>query len=127
MLTDQCQSIDGVGKNRYAIHVYVWREIMAHVTAGLALPKASSNDSDVATKSHVLLNCPREGGLYFLDTVVEHVASLARADLIRIDPQDLEEMAGDFLGDTKYCTYIKRPYSYLLVGESITNGNQSSG
>ncbi|KAF8420081.1 hypothetical protein EV426DRAFT_700708 [Tirmania nivea] len=90
------------GKNRYAIHVYIWREIMAHVTAGLALPKASSNDSDVATKSHVLLKCPREGGLYFLDSVVEHAASLARADVVRIDPQDLEEMAGDYLGDAKY-------------------------
>ncbi|RPB28052.1 AAA-domain-containing protein [Terfezia boudieri ATCC MYA-4762] len=74
---------------------------MAHVTAGLALPKASSNDSDVATKSHVLLKCPREGGLYFLDSVVEHAASLARADVVRIDPQDLEEIAGDCLGDTK--------------------------
>ena len=102
-LTDhRSPSPDRVGKNRYAIHVYIWREIMAHVTAGLALPKASSNDSDVATKSHVLLQCPREGGLYFLDSVVEHAASLARADVVRVDPQDLEEMAGDYLGDAKY-------------------------
>lgn len=78
---------------------------MAYVTAGLALPKASSDDSDVATKSHLLLRCPREGGVYFLDAIIEHVASLARADVVRIDPQDLEEMAGDFLGDTKYCSY----------------------
>jgi len=76
---------------------------MAHVTTGLALPKASANDSDVATKSQVLLKCPREGGLYFLDAVVEHAASLARADVVRIDPQDLEEMVGDYLGDAKYC------------------------
>ena len=84
--------------------MYVWREVMANVTAGLCLPKTSSNDSDVATKSHILLKCPREGGVYFLDTIVEHVASLTRADVVRIDPQDLEEMAGDYLGDTKYCS-----------------------
>ncbi|KAI5791698.1 hypothetical protein DFH27DRAFT_631466 [Peziza echinospora] len=87
---------------KYATHIYVWREIIANVQAGLALPKPSFHDSAVALKSHLVLKCPRDGGLYHLDTIVEHVAALARADIVKIDAQDLEEIAGDYLGDSKY-------------------------
>ena len=114
-VTEPPESAEGLIKNRYAMHVYVWREIMAYITAGLALPKVSSNDSDVATKSHCILRCPRDGGIYYLDTIVEHVASLTRADIVRIDPQDLEEMAGDYLGDTKFCSYSSPQCLWLLA------------
>ncbi|TGZ81276.1 AAA-domain-containing protein [Ascodesmis nigricans] len=51
-------------------------------------------------KAHCLLHLPKEGGVYFLDTLAEKLASDAGADLIRLDAQDLAEIGGDYLGDS---------------------------
>ncbi|KAL7270349.1 hypothetical protein RUND412_006953 [Rhizina undulata] len=87
---------------RYQMHENVWKEIVAHVRAGLILPKSSFLDSFAALKSHCLLHFPKEGGVYYLDAVTEKVAAEVGADLVRIDAQDLEEIAGDFLGDSRH-------------------------
>lgn len=86
---------------KYRLHQSVWNELLVHVYGGLMLPKASFVNSLAATKSHTILHYPKNGGLYFLDAVAEKVAAEVGATLIRIDAQDLEEIAGDFLGDTK--------------------------
>lgn len=92
-------------KYRYWVDDVVWKEIITHVQAGLMLPKATYLDSFASMKSNCLLHFPKEGGIYFLDAVVEAVASDVGADLVRIDAQDLEEIAGDFLGDSRHCEY----------------------
>ena len=115
---DNRPSPNHVIRGKYMIHVHVWREIMAYLHAGLSLPKSSYNDSAVAMKSHLLLRCPHEGGIFFLDSIVEHAAALVRADLVRLDVQDLEEMAGDFLGDAKYCTSSPP----LLISSDLPGG-----
>ncbi|KAH8152878.1 uncharacterized protein LAJ45_03104 [Morchella importuna] len=89
-------------KYRYWVDDVVWKEIITHVQAGLMLPKATYLDSFASMKSNCLLHFPKEGGIYFLDAVVEAVASDVGADLVRIDAQDLEEIAGDFLGDSRH-------------------------
>lgn len=98
---------DGVeledGKYRYWLDEPVWKEIQTHVQAGLMLPKAPFLNSFAAMKSNCLLHFPKEGGIYCLDAVVESVAADVGADLVRIDVQDLEEIAGDFLGDSRQC------------------------
>lgn len=90
-------------KHRYWLDESVWKEIQTHVQAGLMLPKAPFLNSFAAMKSNCLLHFPKEGGIYCLDAVVESVAADAGADLVRIDVQDLEEIAGDFLGDSTQC------------------------
>lgn len=92
-------------KHQYWLDETVWKEIQAHVQAGLMLPKATFLDSFAAMKSNCLLHFPKEGGIYCLDAVVESVAADAGADLVRIDAQDLEEIAGDFLGDSRQCRF----------------------
>ncbi|RPA86172.1 AAA-domain-containing protein [Ascobolus immersus RN42] len=87
--------------NKYRLSKAVWNEIIAHVRVGLLLPKASSGDNFASVKSHSILHCPKEGGVYFLDSISEKVARAIDADLVRIDAQDLEEIVGDYLGATR--------------------------
>lgn len=94
------------GGNRYTLPRPVWNEIIAHVRVGLLLPKAASGDYFASVKAHSILHCPKEGGIYFLDSVTEKIARAIGADLVRIDAQDLEEIVGDYLGATRSSKYL---------------------
>lgn len=84
---------------KYQIQQDIWLEIRAHVAAGLQLPSARYANSFPATKTHLVLHCPEEGGIFFLDAVVESIASDIGADLLCLDPQDIAELGGEYLGD----------------------------
>ncbi|KAI9820718.1 MAG: hypothetical protein M1827_005088 [Pycnora praestabilis] len=87
------------GEARYALHGNIRAEIIAVVRAGLSLPKPPFVDSFPAAKSNLLLHCPKDGGTYFLESIVEDVASIVGADLVRLDAQDIAEMSGNYLGE----------------------------
>jgi hypothetical protein len=89
-------------KERYHIHESVWNELTAYVRTGLLLPQDIFADGLAATKAHCLLHLPKDGGLYYLDAVAEKLAAEVGADLVRIDTQDVAEIAGDFLGDSRH-------------------------
>jgi len=74
-------------------------EIITMVSAGLQLPAARHIDSYAASKIHLLLHCPKNGGILYLDTVVQFIAQYHNADLISIDAQDIAEIAGEYAGD----------------------------
>lgn len=86
-------------EKRYQLHQEIWHEILAHIRAGLSLTGASYADSFPARKVHMLLQCPKDGGIYFLDSVVGKAAALVGADLIRLDAQDIAEIGGDYMGE----------------------------
>lgn len=85
----------------YVLNRTQWDEILASISAGLTLP--SPEDSGAAAesfanqKSHLKLLCPIDGGIYFLDKVVEDAASTLGADVVKIDPQSIAEIAGDYI------------------------------
>jgi hypothetical protein len=85
----------------YYLEENVWREIVATVKGGLLVSKPSSANSLAAMKSHCILQSPCRGSVYHLDSVVNKVAEDVGADIVRIDPLDLEEMIGDFVGDSR--------------------------
>jgi hypothetical protein len=87
---------------RYSLPEPLWKEIVAQVRSGLLLPKGAFADGLASTKSHCLLQFPKEGAVYYLDSVAEKVAAEVGADLIRIDVQDIAEIAGDYLGDSRH-------------------------
>ncbi|KAI9804618.1 MAG: hypothetical protein M1833_006692 [Piccolia ochrophora] len=95
--TERSQSIKP--EARYYLHTSLWNEILATVRTGLSLPTPAYADSFPAWKSHALLQCPKDGGIYFLDSIVEKVVSSVGADLIKLDAQDIAEIGGDYLGD----------------------------
>ncbi|MCJ1472007.1 hypothetical protein MMC13_000651 [Lambiella insularis] len=87
------------GNDTYVIDRDVLEEICAMVGAGMRPSSVQHAGSYAASKPHLLLQCPQEGGIFFLDTVVNHVASQRAADVIRIDAQDIAEIAAEQDGD----------------------------
>jgi hypothetical protein len=84
---------------RYDLHEDIWKEILSTVRAGLALPKPPFADSFPAAKAHVLLQCPKDGGIFFLDAIIEKVAFTLNANLVQLDAQDIAEIGGDYIGE----------------------------
>jgi hypothetical protein len=84
---------------RYNLHEDIWKEILSTIRAGLALPNPSFADGFPAAKAHVLLQCPKDGGIFFLDAIAEKAASALNADLVQLDAQDIAEIGGDYIGE----------------------------
>ncbi|KAI9884768.1 MAG: hypothetical protein M1823_003443 [Watsoniomyces obsoletus] len=84
---------------RYQLHENIWNEILANIRSGLALPTSHYANHFPAHKVHLVLQCPKDGGIYFLDAVVDKAAAAVGADLLRLDAQDLAESFGNYLGE----------------------------
>lgn len=91
--------VKGMSNDVYQIEKEVLREIDTMVAAGLQPSSARSTNNSLASKPHLVLHCPKDGGTYFLDAVVRSIAVTHSADLISIDAQDLAEIGGDNLED----------------------------
>ena len=89
----------GADKDTYQIEKEVLREISAMVAAGLQPSSARPKNNTVASKPHMILHCPKDGGTFFLEAVVRSIAATHGADLISLDAQDLAEIGGDNLED----------------------------
>lgn len=98
--------------NKYEINPDVWHEIRAHVATGLNVLSEQHPNSFPATKTHLLLHCPEDGGMFFLDAVVESIAADTGADLLSLEPQDLAELGAEYLGNAADVT----PYSLRSLG-----------
>jgi len=89
----------------YYIHKYVMFEIGTTVSAGLRLPAARHADSYAASKPHLLLQCPKDGGIMFLNSVVQFASQVNEADLVSLDAQDIVEVAFEYAGDLPDCSF----------------------
>ncbi|KAL8809167.1 MAG: hypothetical protein Q9200_003657 [Gallowayella weberi] len=77
----------------------VWLEILLMVKAGLAHPASSYADAPFSAKPHLVLHCPVEGSLEFLDSLIMTLASIFKADVINLDAQDIAEIGGRYLDE----------------------------
>ncbi|CUS07741.1 unnamed protein product [Tuber aestivum] len=102
---------------RYLLEENVWREIVATLRAGLASPKRLSSHSLATMKSHCILHSPVGGSVYQLDAIVNKVAQDVGADVIRIDPLDLEELLGESVGDSR----LGKSKSFLGTSSPISS------
>ncbi|KAI9300910.1 hypothetical protein BJ944DRAFT_15445 [Cunninghamella echinulata] len=69
----------------YQFPDYIWQELQLSAQTGLS-PKdvlATFDHSD-----HILLNIPKKGATYLQDKIAKRLASVSKADLIILDPQD---------------------------------------
>lgn len=82
----------------YTVDEHVLKEIIATVSAGL---RPSHDANAAAARSHLILQCPQDGGTYFLEGLINHVGSLFEADVIRLDAQDISEIGGSYIPEFK--------------------------
>ena len=78
-------------------------EIISLVQAGLRIPEPQSADDVSSIKPHVLLCCPRNGALSYLDVMTQDIARTSKTDFLRLTPQDIAEVGG---------SYMEEPWSY---------------
>lgn len=88
----------------YELNQAVLSEVTASISAGLSTLRMDQHGTAEGNLAHqkslLKLLCPIDGGIYFLDKVVEDVASRLGADVIKIDPQTIAEIAGDSIRET---------------------------
>ena len=82
---------------KYSMHVDVYKEILSTLRAVLILRPPRNPQSIL--RPITMLQCPKEGGTYYLDSVVETIASKLGADLVRIDAQDIAQLVGHYLDE----------------------------
>ncbi|MCJ1350089.1 MAG: hypothetical protein MMC33_000070 [Icmadophila ericetorum] len=89
----------------YEIDGSIMTELSAMVAGVLPPPTNRYADSFPASKPHILLQSPKDGGVLFLDTVVKALAVRQAADLITIGAQDIAEIGGEQLGEQADCSF----------------------
>ncbi|CAD6580318.1 MAG: hypothetical protein ASARMPRED_009431 [Alectoria sarmentosa] len=75
------------------------REISSVVSAGLRVPSWQGAEVSASPKPHVVLFCPKNGGSSFLDDIGLHLAEENSTDFLRLTPQDIAEIGGDYMDD----------------------------
>ncbi|EEH23046.2 hypothetical protein PABG_05257 [Paracoccidioides brasiliensis Pb03] len=78
--------------SRYRLARAIWDELCASAKAGLNLPPSRHIDEPSATKSHLVLQYPGEGGILFLDAVVKKLTAKLKTNLITLNAQDIAEL-----------------------------------
>ncbi len=76
------------------------REISSVVSAGLQVPSWQRAEIAASPKPHVVLFCPKNGGSSFLDAIGLQLAEENSTDFIRLTPQDIAEIGGDYMDDS---------------------------
>ena len=75
------------------------REISSVVSAGLQVPSWERAEIAASPKPHVVLFCPKNGGSSFLDVIGLQLAEENSTDFLRLTPQDIAEIGGDYMDD----------------------------
>ncbi|PGH23510.1 hypothetical protein AJ80_02464 [Polytolypa hystricis UAMH7299] len=78
--------------SRYTLSFQVWDEVIKSVLANLCLPATKHANQLAATKTHLVLQYPGEGGIVFLNAVVKSLATDVGANLLTLNAQDIVEL-----------------------------------
>lgn len=105
----------------YSIHENIYAEIYASFCGELRLSHPKIGIKDVNRQDTVLI-CPVDGGLKYLDAVVQNVATVLEADVIRLDAEDLAQIVSEYLGED--VAWTQSPTAMLGYGQS--NQSESS-
>lgn len=81
----------------YQIDANVFFEVASMAHAGLR-PTSPEYVDYPGMRPHLLLHCPNEGGNFFLEAVVNHIARAKHTDVITIGAQDIADLADIYMG-----------------------------
>jgi SpoVK/Ycf46/Vps4 family AAA+-type ATPase len=101
---DHVEDLDSYGLEttdsaRYSTHVSIYKEILSTLRAGLALRPPRNNGNQPLARPITVLQCPKDGGTYYLDAIVETIAGKLGADLVRLDAQDIAQIVGSYVDE----------------------------
>jgi hypothetical protein len=92
---------------KYSIQVDVYKEILTALRAGLALRPPKNSENFNILRPITLLQCPKDGGSFYLDSIVETIATKLGADLIRLDAHDIAQIVGPYTDENVAWTIAK--------------------
>jgi SpoVK/Ycf46/Vps4 family AAA+-type ATPase len=92
---------------KYTINVDVYREIMSATRSGLTLRPPRNILMTSIPRPLLHLQCPKEDGTLYLDSVVDTVAGKLDADVIRLDPDDLAQLVGTYVDENVAWSWSK--------------------
>lgn len=92
-------NLESTRNAKYTIHVDIYNEILCSLRAGLALRPPPNLNSQSTTRPAILLQCPKDGGTYYLDSIIETIASKLEADLVQLDAQDIAQIVGTYVDE----------------------------
>ncbi|KAG4304863.1 hypothetical protein PORY_001538 [Pneumocystis oryctolagi] len=90
-----------VFQDHFAVTRKLIHELIAHLNTSFILNPNKKNENNSSRKTNLMLTCPIKGSVYFLDSIVHEVSNLLEADLIKISPQDLEDLVGDIFEEDR--------------------------
>jgi len=82
---------------RYRLPERVMSEVVATCAMGLFPQSQKVKELFPGSKAHVTLHCAADGAHIFMDKLVMKVADTLNADLIYLTPQDLSQLATDYI------------------------------
>ena len=84
----------GANESKYKIEKTIYDEIRALVLSGLQGTSPGHSEDSSISKPHIVLQSPKAGATQFLTSLAEMVAHHSGADVIRLDTQDIAQIAG---------------------------------
>ena len=114
--------IQGEEESRYQIDECVMLEILALAQAGLRPALPDSTHSASASKPHLVLQSPKGGGDLFLESVVKNTAQELESDLIKVDIQDIVEIAkglGSEVSEQELTSLRSTSYDIYMLPEEF--------
>jgi SpoVK/Ycf46/Vps4 family AAA+-type ATPase len=84
---------------KYSIDSAVYSEVLTNINAVLSTSLPAGLDSKDVIRPDILLQCPKSDGAAFLNTVVDNVAFDLNADIVRLNPTDIAQIVGDYMGE----------------------------
>lgn len=92
-------TLDYDRSGRYSIHVNVYGELLSSINTVLSLRPPKGVEPKEILRPDILLQCPKHDGIAFMNQVVDTVAYDLKADIVRLDPDDLAQIVGEYMGE----------------------------
>ncbi|KFY24354.1 hypothetical protein V493_05295, partial [Pseudogymnoascus sp. VKM F-4281 (FW-2241)] len=102
-------------KVRYSMKNIVFQELQSNIEATLSIRPPKGVDPKEIIRPDILLQCPQRDASGFMNQVVDTVAFKLNADVVRLDPDDIAQIVGEYMGENLAWT----PCTTSLLGYEL--------